>query len=352
MRVGWWLRQAVTDAVTRIALAGFGAWGQMHARALQSIDGVEVSAVYCHGETSSQAAAEQLPGVPRFGDYEQMLRQGGFDVVDITVPNHVHSRFACLALDAGSHVFLEKPIGLTLEQCDALIATAERTGRLVAVNHELRVSHQWKAVRDVVAAGDVGRVGYQHFSLFRHGFRQGSGGWRYDPAKVGSWVLEELVHFFDLVLWYAAENGEPARVSAVGNGDSGGLVRNVAVTLQWADGSVAVLDQCLSGFEHHTLLELTGEDGAVRTWWSGAMDRTLHPEFSLKVQRKGGAPEAVRIPRSGEVFELEENLRGALAGFRKGYSIFSPREARVSVEVCLAADAAYRAGAPVDLSTF
>lgn len=339
----------MTNSASRIALAGFGAWGQMHARALKAIDGAEIVAVYCHGENSARAAAEQLPGVPQFDDYDRMLAAGGYDVVSVAVPNHAHSRFACLALEAGASVFLEKPVGLSLKQCDDVIEASARTGGQVAVNHELRVSHQWKAVRDIVAAGDIGAVRYQHLSLFRHKFRQGSGGWRYDPEKVGSWVLEELVHFFDLVMWYAAENGRPARVRTIGNGGSDGLVRNFAATLEWADGSAAVLSQCLSGFEHHTLLEIAGETGAVRTWWAGAMDRTLHPEFTLKVQRGDREPEAVDIPRSGEVFELEENLRRALAGFREGRSIFSPREARLAVEICLAADESHRTGAAADL---
>lgn len=334
---------------SRIALAGFGAWGQMHARALAVIEDAEVVAVYCHGENSAKAAAEQLPGARRFDDYEAMLAEGGFDVVDVTAPNHVHSCFARQALEAGCHVFLEKPLGLTLAECDEVVETSERTGKLVAVNHELRVSRQWGALRDIIAAGELGRVRYQNLSLFRHAFRQGSGGWRYDPAKVGSWVLEELVHFLDLIMWYAAGNGRPARVRTVGNSGSDGLVRNFAATLEWQDGSVAVLTQCLSGFEHHTLLEVAGDEGAARTWWSGAMDRTLHPEFSLKVQRKGRQPEDVAISSSGELFELEENLRRELAGFRAGRSRFSAREARLAIEVCLAADEAFRTGAAVEL---
>ena len=337
--------------VSRIALAGYGAWGQMHARALAAIEEAELVAIYCHGENSAKAAAEQLPGVRRFDDYGAMLAEGGFDVVDVSAPNHVHSRFARQALEAGYHVFLEKPLGLTLAECDEVIETSERTGRLVAVNHELRVSRQWGALRDIVAAGELGRVRYQHLSLFRHAFRQGSGGWRYAPEKVGSWVLEELVHFFDLVMWYAAENGRPARVRTVGNGGEGGLVRNFSATLEWQDGSVAVLSQCLSGFEHHTLLEVSGDEGSARTWWSGAMDRTLHPEFALKVQRRGQAQaQEVTVSRSGELFELEENLRRALAGFRAGHSVFSAEEARLAVEVCLAADEAYRTGAAVELT--
>lgn len=339
----------MSEKRTRIALAGFGAWGQMHAKVIENIDGAEVVAVYCHGENSAVAAKENLPDVPRYADYDEMLAKGGFDVVDIASPNFVHSRFAVSALETGANVFLEKPLGLNLSECDAVIDACRRTGGLVALNHELRVSNQWGAVRDIVAAGDVGKVAYQHLSLFRHKFRQGSGGWRYDPGKVGSWILEELVHFLDLVMWYARENGKPARVSAFGSGGEADLVRNFSATLEWGDGSVAVLSQCLSGFEHHTLLELAGDGGSVRTWWSGAMDRTLHPDFALKVQRGERDPEEVEIPRSGEVFELEENLRRALDGFREGNSILPPEEARVAVEVCLAAEKACSTRKPVEL---
>ncbi|MFX7756102.1 hypothetical protein ABTJ91_20635, partial [Acinetobacter baumannii] len=82
----------------------------------------------------------------------------------------------------------------------------------------------------------------------------------------------------------------------------------VTVTLTWADGSTALATQCLAGFEHHTLLEIAGDDGAIRTWWAGVTDRTATPDFALAVRRRGAeAAEPVAIPRSGEIFELEEN---------------------------------------------
>uniref|UniRef100_UPI0014877670 hypothetical protein n=1 Tax=Acinetobacter baumannii TaxID=470 RepID=UPI0014877670 len=67
------------------------------------------------------------------------------------------------------------------------------------------------------------------------------------------------------------------------------------------------------------LLEIAGDDGAIRTWWAGVTDRTATPDFALAVRRRGAeAAEPVAIPRSGEIFELEENIRRALDGFRTG----------------------------------
>lgn len=336
-------------ASTRIALAGFGAWGQMHSKAVAAIDSAEIVAVFCHGEASTQAAAELLPQARRFRDYAAMLAAGGFDVVNVAVPNHRHASFAIAALEAGADVFLEKPLGLTLGECDAVTEVARRTGRLVTLNHELRVSTQWGGLRAHVQAGHLGRIRYQHFSLFRRPFRQGSGGWRYDNAQVGSWILEELVHYFDLVLWYATENGNPVAVRAFGNGPVEGRSSNFTAVVEWADGSFAVLSQCLSGFEHHITMEVTGTNGAIRTWWSGALDRTLHPDFAMSVQRGENPPEKVVIPFSGEVFELEENMRQALAGFREGRAILPPEQARKAIELCLAAEEAHRTGERVEI---
>ncbi|BBK44448.1 hypothetical protein STVA_44680 [Allostella vacuolata] len=333
---------------TRVALGGFGAWGQMHARAVGAIEGAEVTAIFCHGERSEKVAAELFPDVPRFRDYGAMLAAGGFDVVSVTVPNHEHSRYAVEALDAGAHVVLEKPMGLTIDQCDAVIAAAKRNGRQVTLDHELRVSKQWGRVRDFVAAGEVGKVRYQNFTLFRYPFSQGSGGWRQDPARVGSWLLEEMVHFYDLVLWYARENGLPASVRGFGEPAARGMVRNFGTLLEWQDGSTAFLTQTLQGFEHHTMLELAGTEGAVRTWWSAATARETVSAFELKVRRRGqAAAETVEVPRSGEVYELEENLRQAFAAFREGRSPLPPEEAKASVVLCLAAEEAHATGRAV-----
>ena len=321
----------------------------MHAQALAAIAGAELSAVFCHGDASAQAAQAALPGVRLFRSYGAMLAAAGFDAVTIAVPNDLHAAFAVAALRASFDVILEKPLGITLAECDAVLATAAATGRHVAVNHELRVSHQWGQVREIIAAGEIGRVTHQHFSLFRHPFRPGSRGWRHDKRRVGSWVLEELVHFIDLVLWNARENGPPARLLAQASSPSG-LADTVSVLLTWPDGSTALVTQCLAGFQHHTLLEVAGSAGAIRTWWAGASDRTASPDFALAIRRRGEASvEAIKVPRSGEIFELEESVRRALAGFRTGDLTMPLADARASVALCLAIEQSIVDGGPAEL---
>lgn len=335
---------------TRIALAGLGAWGMMHARAIDAIEGAQVVAVLAPSAPAQTAAAQALPHAKLYTDYDAMLANPDIDVVNIALPNDAHASAAIAALGAGKHVFLEKPLGLTLEQCNAVCVASARTGRQVVVNHELRVSRQWGRVHEIVAKGELGALRHQHLSLFRKPFRTGSGGWRYDKGRVGSWVLEELVHFIDLVLWYGQSGGMPVRVTAYGGDPETGLSDYFSVVLEWESGASAVLNQCLGGFEHHTLLEIAGSGGALRTWWSGAMDRSQHPSFDLKYRVGENDAVQVAIPLSGEVFELEENLRQAFIGFAEGRSIMPPSTARLSVEVCLAAERSWQESRPMALS--
>jgi len=336
-------------APTRVALAGFGAWGLMHARAIAAIDGAEVVAILARSEASHAAAAQAVPTARLVDSFEQLLTIDGVDVVNVLLPNHLHAQAAVAALEAGRHVLLEKPLGLSLAQCDAVVDASHRTGRLVAVNHELRVSHQWGLVHRRITQGDIGEVRHQHMSLFRKAFRTGAGGWRYDRERVGSWVLEELVHFIDLVLWYGERGGMPKSVTAFGGSRDEPLSDHFSMVLEWSGGATAVLNQCLGGFEHHTVLEVAGSNGALRTWWSGTMDRTTTPSFDLRLRCGTADVQTLPIPLSGEVFELEEHLRQAYAGFAAGRSVMSPEAARRSVAVALAAERSWTEGRTVPL---
>jgi myo-inositol 2-dehydrogenase/D-chiro-inositol 1-dehydrogenase len=336
----------------RFALAGYGAWGRLHAQTLQRLPEAELHAVFCHSDSSAAAAAADLPGVAVHRDYARMLEVVPTDAVDIVVPNVLHADFACVALEAGRHVFLEKPLATTLTDCDRVIAAARKAERLVAMNHELRVSQQWGAIQHEIASGAIGRPRYANFTLFRHPFCLGSSGWRHDPGRVGSWVLEEPVHFFDLLMWYFAPLGDPIAVSAQGNGSRAaeGMYENFTAKVGYPDGAFITVSQSLGGFEHHCALDVVGEMGAVRAWWAGATARTGTPSFETKIRRGSAEPQTLVSTYSGEVFELEEMLRRAIAGFASGAVPVSAKEARRSIVVCLAADAAARTGDAIPLS--
>lgn len=334
----------------RVGLVGYGAWGRCHARALAGLAGVELAAILCHSDRSAAAARADFPGVPVLQDRDIFLALP-LDAVDVVVPNHLHAEYVLAALAAGRHVLVEKPLANNLTDCDRIVEAAAAAGRLVSVGHELRVSTQWGMIHREIASGAIGLPMAATYSLFRRPFRGGADGWRHDPARVGSWVLEEPVHFFDLLLWYFAAHGDPVSLQAWASGEESVLQSNLTATVRYASGAFFTVTQLLSGFEHHCALDIGGTEGALRAWWSGADARILVPEAGLAIRRRGAEnPESHHFAQSGEIYELTEHLGHSLAAFADGHSPMDATEARRAVILCLAADESCRTGGPMALN--
>jgi myo-inositol 2-dehydrogenase/D-chiro-inositol 1-dehydrogenase len=326
----------------RVGVVGFGAWGKFHARGWGQVPGAALVGVVAHGDGSAGEAAAEFPGVVVHRDLPSLLKSG-VDIVDIVAPNHLHAGMVVAALEAGCHVVVEKPLATSGADLDRVLAAERASGRQVSVVHELRVSEQWGLIHREIAAGAIGLPMAGVYSLFRRPFRGGSGGWRHDPARVGSWILEEPVHFLDLLLWYFGAHGVPRTVSAVAT--PGVLGGNVAMTVRYASGAFFSVTQLLDGFEHHCALDIAGSEGALRAWWSAGDARVTESDAGLSIRKRGAeAAETIRFGRSGEVFELVEHLRRSHEGFLAGTSPLPAAEAALSVRVCLAAEAAARSG--------
>jgi myo-inositol 2-dehydrogenase/D-chiro-inositol 1-dehydrogenase len=165
--------------------------------------------------------------------------------------------------------------------------------------------------------------------------------------------MEELVHHFDLVLWYFARWGDPVAVNAVGSAHAGdpALAETVTATVRFADGRYAAVTQTLAGFEYHLGCQVIGDAGALRAWWSGGMDRTREANYGLAVRRRGtDVPERQPLETSGELFELEEQLRRTVGAFRERRALVSAEAAKNAVAICLAVEEALATGRDVSLT--
>ena len=230
---------------------------------------------------------------------------------------------------------------LDLGQCDELIALARGKGLRLAIGHEFRLSSLWGRVKEMIVAGSIGEPRYCLIELRRNPYRQGAEGWRYDIKRVGNWILEEPIHFFDLARWYFAEAGDPVSVFARAShkrDEHPELQDNFSAMITFPNGGYAVISQTLAGYEHHQVVKLTGCRGALWASWSGAMDRTFDPVFSLKYFDGEKVQDVPLAKTTGEVYELEEELsamtaaaRGASPGCATG------EDGRWAVALCLKA---------------
>lgn len=340
----------------KFGLIGFGAWGKMHAQSITMNGEAVLEAITAPSEASREEARQLYPGVKVFADHRELLASCDLDIVDIVTPSHTHRSICEDALHAGRHVLLEKPMGLSMLDCEAMVNLAEEKNLLLAVGHELRLSSQWGEVKKIIEAGTIGTPLYVLVELSRKPYRLGASGWRYDGARVGSWVLEEPIHFFDLARWYLSSHGDPATVYAAANSidpTRPELYDNFSATMRYDSGAYAVISQTLAAFEHHQTVKVAGTKGAIWAAWSGALDRTLEPTYSLRVF-DGHKLENVKLTHhSGEVFELREEIAMCVRCVREGsLPIAGGKDGLWSVGLCLAAEQSVKDSRPVSMATF
>lgn len=341
----------MTDSPVRFGLIGFGAWGKLHAGAIAKTAGAELMAVAARSDESCAAARKAYPHSDVYSDYRELIRRVDIDVVDVVVPSYLHHEIASAVLAAEKHLLLEKPMALSLSQCDNLIQLAGKNQRLLAVGHELRLSSLWAKVNELVESGYIGQPQYALIELSRRAYRQGSQSWRYDIGRVGNWILEEPIHFFDLARWYLQSLGDPQTVYATANSRQPGhpeLQDNFSAIVHFPRGAYAVVSQTLSAFEHHQTVKLTGTKGALWASWSGAMDRTPHPKFSLRAF-DGERVDDIPIDKiTGEIFELEDQMAMLVEAIRDGRPLScSAEDGRWAVAMCLASQRSVETGMPV-----
>jgi myo-inositol 2-dehydrogenase/D-chiro-inositol 1-dehydrogenase len=341
------------DSNVKFGLIGFGAWGKFHAGAIAKTPGAQLAAIAAPSEESRAAAREAHPDAEVFSDYRDLVKRTDLDIVDVVVPSHVHHEIASAVLSAGKHLLLEKPMALSLRECDDLIAIAKKHNRLLAVGHELRLSSLWQKVKELVDAGFVGEPQYVLVELSRRPYRLGSQSWRYDISRVGNWILEEPIHFFDLARWYFSSLGNPQTIYATANSrqlEHPELQDNFSAIVHFSRGAYAVISQTLSAFEHHQTVKLAGTKGALWASWSGAMDRTLHPTFSLRAFDGETVSEVPIDKVTGEVFELEDQMAMLVSAVRDGRPLTCTAEdGRWSVAMCLAAARSVQTGQSVSM---
>jgi myo-inositol 2-dehydrogenase/D-chiro-inositol 1-dehydrogenase len=337
-------------------LLGYGLFGKHHANAISSTPGARLAAIAVKSEASQQAARDDHPDADVRGDWRELIARDDVEVVDVVVPNRMHYEVTKAALEAGKHVLLEKPMAVELAHCDELVALAEEKQRVLAINHELRLSSLWAGVKRLIDEGAIGQPLHALIELSRFPYRQGAEGWRYDADRVGSWILEEPIHFFDLARWYLSAAGEPESLYARANSRDPSRPRlfdNFSAIVNFPGGAYAVVSQTLAAFGHHVTAKITGSDGAIWAHWSAADARSDAPTFGLRYGLGDDVQEVTFDKSTGELLELADQIAAMVCSVREGASPpCSGNDGRWSTLLCLAAEQSVKSEAPVDLRQF
>ncbi|MHC1787787.1 MAG: Gfo/Idh/MocA family protein [Christensenellales bacterium] len=185
---------------TRVALLGTGFIAGIHMESYHRfVPDAQVVAVFSR-DAGKAAAFAVRHGIPRhFDAIDTLLKETDCDVVDICLPNYLHHEACMLAAGANKHVIIEKPLCLTLEEADEMIAACRANGKLLMYAEELCFAPKYERVRAIVESGAVGDI----FMLKQAEQHSGPHSrWFYESAKAGGGVLMDMgCHAFAWFRW-------------------------------------------------------------------------------------------------------------------------------------------------------
>ena len=206
-------RQPVRDM--RVGIVGFGLRASLWKHVHQPGQGSEVVMVCDTSGRGRADAAAKIPSAAITGDLEELLG-AGLDAVLVLTPDNRHAEVAVRTLKAGIPTFCEKPLDVTLEAADSVLAAAHQSGTRLYVGHNMRHMPVVVQMRELIQAGTIGEVKAvwcRHFV--------GNGGdyyfkdWHAERANTTSLLLQKGAHDIDVIHWLAG--GYSRRVSAIGD---------------------------------------------------------------------------------------------------------------------------------------
>ena len=138
-----------------------------------------------------------------YSDYSELLKNDKVDAVDICVPNFLHSKITIAATEAGKHVLVEKPMAITVKECEEMVAAARRGGVKLMVGHNQIFYPPHQEAKRLIQE-EIGKP-ILLLTRLHNGFRQNMG-WRADPKAVGGgFFMEACVHRLYLSRFLAGE---------------------------------------------------------------------------------------------------------------------------------------------------
>ncbi|MFF9275518.1 Gfo/Idh/MocA family protein [Streptomyces griseosporeus] len=279
-----------------VAVVGFGWMGRVHTQAYARVPHHFPQLPL---RPRLVAVAEEVPGraeeaAERFGflsatrDWREIAADPRVEAVSVTAPNFLHREIGVAMAEAGKHLWIEKPVGLTAADARAVADAVAAAGVQGAVGFNYRNAPAVEAARDLIAAGEIGTVTHARVRLFSDyaAHPEGALTWRYERARGGSGVLGDLAsHGVDLARFllgdiasltadtavFVPERARPAGATAGHTRASGGElgpVENedyVSCLLRFASGARGVLEACRVsvGEQNNYGFEVHGTRGAV-----------------------------------------------------------------------------------------
>ena len=324
----------INESAPRLGLVGLGGYGQHHISCLSTLHEAGLCRFAAaadpfaarHGET---VAALQSREAAIYASLQEMLERAELDAVYLATPLHLHAAQTVAALEAGLHVYLEKPPCATLGEWQRMMAAQEKSGRICAVGFQMQSSAALRFLRRQLAEGAIGplRRVWGAIRWRRTDAYYGRSPW------VGHWRVEGLP-VFDGPATNALSHAVQAALSLSAPGSGAPLLKRVRGAL-WRARPIESYDSAFleaetsegvemrlamthaTSFLDEVILRCAGDDGEAQLNWNGR----------VQLQRKG---EAARVWKFGDQASLAATLDFRRALTQPGHIPDSPLESTLA----------------------
>ncbi len=310
------MKRSAADKKLNLAIIGTGWPGQQHARVLGALQEATLYACADLDETRRAEFAATYAPQRSVRDYHELLEDRKLDAVVICLPNYLHFPASLAALEAGKHVFCEKPPTLNAAEMKVLREEAARRGLVYFFGRQFRFTPAMRAAKELIRAGRLGEIYHGRATWVRsRGIPPGIGGWFTEKKRSGGGALIDIgVHALDSA-WYLMGTPIPVSVSAQVYRNFEHLVQDPVFDVEdaafafirFANGAVVHLETCWAGNLPNDIPQgqefgrelnnstIYGTKGTIR----------LKPLSFFEDQNGELTTVPIRLPDEGDSFELQ-----------------------------------------------
>jgi predicted dehydrogenase len=337
-----------------VGIVGCGFVAREHHRAAIAAAGGTIVAVADPDRAAAEGLAAAAGGARVYASHQSLLGDDRVGIVAVCTPPALHREVAVAAMESGRDVLIEKPLALTVADCDEIIAARDRSARTAAVGFNLRHHPIVAAGRAAIAAGEIG--GLKLLSHSWIGPSHAGGTWSVEPASGGSLAMERGSHCLDLARFLAGTELE--LIAAGGAAGPGPLALSLAgedvlASVVMAEAPASASEVRCVGERGSLELDLYAFDGLVRRA-AGHLSGAAGTRARAALRAPLKLPAALRAARRGGVFRdaYTEQWRalGRAAGGGEPGALATLEDGRRAVELALAlAERTGAAGPPSSL---